>query len=70
LLGDLAAVERLLQARAYPDAVPTGDEEGKTPLLYAAKEGHTDIARLLLKYEANANAQNQVCACIKALMRL
>ena len=43
LLGDLAAVERLLQARADPDAVPTGDKEGKTALLCAAKEGHVDI---------------------------
>jgi ankyrin repeat protein len=63
LLGDLAAVERLLQARACPDAVPSADEEGKTPFLCAAKEGHTDIARLLLKYKANANAQTKVCAC-------
>jgi hypothetical protein len=63
LLGDLAAVEGLLQARACPDAVPSGDEEGNTPLLCACKEGHTDILRLLLKYKANANAQNKVCAC-------
>jgi hypothetical protein len=67
LLGDLAAVERLLQARACPDAVPSGDKEGKTPLLWAAKEGHADIARLLLKYKANADAQNEVCACSRVL---
>jgi hypothetical protein len=66
LLGDLAAVERLLQARACPDAVPSGDKEGKTPLLCASKEGHTDIARLLLKHKANANAQDNVCGAIKS----
>jgi hypothetical protein len=68
LLGDLCAVERLLQARAHPDAVPTGNEEGKTPLLCAVKEGHTDIAGLLLKYKANADAQDQVCACSRVCM--
>ena len=67
LLGDLAAVERLLQARAYPDAVPTGDEGGNTPLLCAVKEGHADIALLLLNYKANPNAQDNVCACSRTL---
>jgi ankyrin repeat protein len=69
LLGDLAAVERLLQARACPDAVPSGDKDGNTPLLCAFKEGHTDIVRLLLKYKANANAQNNVCACSRVLYK-
>jgi hypothetical protein len=69
LLGDLAAVERLLQARAHPDAVPPADKEGKTPLLCALKEGHADIADRLLKYKANANAQatDKVCACSHGL---
>jgi hypothetical protein len=64
LLGEVGAVERLLQARAYPEAVPSQDKEGKTALLCSAKEGHVDIARLLLKYKANANAQTTdgVCA--------
>ena len=67
LLGDLAAVERLLQARACPDAVPSGDGERKTPLLCAVNEGHAAIARLLLKYKANANAQTTVRACSSVL---
>jgi hypothetical protein len=67
LIGDLAAVERLLQARAYPDVVPTGDKERKTPLLCAVEEGHAAIAGLLLKYKANTNAQDRVCACSRVL---
>ena len=68
LLGEVAAVERLLQARAYPEAVPSQDKEGKTVVLCSAKEGHADIARLLLKYKANANTQTTDGVCARVIL--
>ena len=60
-LGDVEVTERLLQARADPEAVPEGDD--MTALLSAAKECNAEIARLLLKYKANLEATDQVCVC-------
>jgi hypothetical protein len=59
-LGDVKVAERLLQARASPEAVPSQDEEGKTPLVWAIKEGYTDATLLLLKYKANTEATDKV----------
>ena len=59
-LGDFKIAERLLQARASPEHVPSQDAEGKTPLLWASKEGYADAALLLLKYKANTEATDQV----------
>jgi hypothetical protein len=59
-LGDFKVAERLLQARASPEHVPSQDEERKTPLLWASKEGYADAALLLLKYKANIEATNKV----------
>jgi hypothetical protein len=59
-LGDFKVAERLLQARASPEHVPSQDEEGKTPLLWASKEGYADAALLLLKYKANTEATDKV----------
>jgi hypothetical protein len=59
-LGDFKVAERLLQARASPEAVPSQDQEGKTPLLWASKEGYADAALLLLKYKANIEATDKV----------
>jgi hypothetical protein len=59
-LGDVKAAERLLQARASPEHVPSQDEEGKTALLWASKEGYADAALLLLKYKANTEATTKV----------
>jgi hypothetical protein len=60
-LGDFKVAERLLQARASPEHVPSQDEEeGKTPLLWASKEGYADAALLLLKYKANTEATTKV----------
>jgi hypothetical protein len=59
-LGDVKAAERLLQARASSEAVPSQDEEGKTPLVWASKEGYADAALLLLKYKANTEAIDKV----------
>jgi hypothetical protein len=59
-LGDVKVAERLLQARASPEHVPSQDAEGKTPLLWASKEGYADAALLLLKYKANTQATTKV----------
>jgi hypothetical protein len=59
-LGDFKVAERLLQAGASPEHVPSQDEEGKTPLLWASKEGYADAALLLLKYKANTEATDKV----------
>ena len=59
-LGDFKIAERLLQARASPEHVPSQDAEGKTPLLWASKEGYADAALLLLKYKANTEATDKV----------
>ena len=60
LLGDVKVAERLLLARASPELVPGQDEEGKTPLLWATKEGNVNVALLLLKYKANIEATDKV----------
>ncbi len=58
-LGDVEVTERLLQACANPEAVPT--QGGRmTALLSAAKEGNAEIAHLLLKYKANVEATTPV----------
>ncbi len=59
-LGDVKVAERLLQAGASPEHVPSQDEEGKTPLVWASKEGYADAALLLLKYKANTEATDKV----------
>jgi hypothetical protein len=59
-LGDFKVAERLLQARASPETVPSHDVERKTPLVWASKEGYADAALLLLKYKANIKATDKV----------
>lgn len=52
--GDIAKVQTLLNLRANPNV----DFEG-TPALYsAAKEGHTEVVRLLLAHKADVNAKD------------
>jgi hypothetical protein len=75
-LGDVKVAERLLQAGASPEHVPSQDEEGKTPLMWASKEGYADAALLLLKYKANTEATTKVsnhptfvCCSIIGIMR-
>jgi hypothetical protein len=58
-LGDVEATERLLQARADTEAVPT-QGRAMTALMSAAKEGNAEIALLLLKYKANVEATTPV----------
>ena len=60
-IGNVKVVERLLQARASPEAMPSqGFAEGMTPLVYVCKEGYADAALLLLKYKANTEATTKV----------
>ena len=61
-LGDVEVTERLLQARADPEAVPTKGNAW-TALLSAANEGNAEIALLLLKYKANLEATGKVSMC-------
>mmetsp|Transcript_2860 Transcript_2860/g.8725 ORF Transcript_2860/g.8725 Transcript_2860/m.8725 type:complete len:145 (-) Transcript_2860:1232-1666(-) len=52
--GDLPRVEAALQRRGDADA---RDDYGYTPLIYAARGGHTDVVRHLLESNADPNAQ-------------
>jgi ankyrin repeat protein len=52
--GDLAGVQALLDAGAKVDAV----DEGWTPLMVAASNGHKEIANLLIANGANVNAKD------------
>ncbi len=61
-LGDVEVTERLLQARADTEAVPT-QGNAWTALLSAAYEGNAEIALLLLKYKANLEATTPVSVC-------
>jgi uncharacterized protein len=53
--GDLLAVRRYLERGGQ---VETTDQHGWTPLLMAAKEGHTPIVRILLDAGANPNGRS------------
>jgi hypothetical protein len=61
-LGDVEVTERLLQARADPEAVPTKGNAW-TALISAAFLGNAEIALLLLKYKANVEATTPVSVC-------
>jgi hypothetical protein len=61
-LGDVEVTERLLQARADPEALTTKGD-AMTALLSAAKEGNAEIALLLLKHKANLEATDRVSVC-------
>ena len=55
--GDLKKVQELLMT--HPDWVDVLDEEGETPLLEAAEEGHLEVVLLLLERGANLNHQDR-----------
>ena len=52
MAGDLAVVNRLLDSGCRTD---TTDEDGRTPLMYAAYNGHTAVIRKLLERGASVN---------------
>lgn len=56
--GDLERVRALL--KDDPDLVLSKDDKGYTPLHWAAKNGHTDVARLLLVNKAEINAKTNI----------
>ncbi|PVF90979.1 ankyrin, partial [Serendipita vermifera] len=49
--GDEASVRRLVRSGADTNATDVG---GRSPLLYAATEGHEDIVQFLIDHGANA----------------
>ena len=60
-VGDIEAVKQHLDAGA--DVNARNDpvwEEGSTPLHYAARWGHKEIAELLIAKGANVNAKNAI----------
>ena len=52
--GDYTEVKKLIEEGAN---VNDREENGTTALIYASKEGHTDIAKLLIDEGADVNAQ-------------
>lgn len=54
--GDLPAVQKVLET--HWDIVNEADELGATALHHAAFEGHSDVARYLVKHGANVNARD------------
>lgn len=55
--GDLARVKVLL--KSSPRLVFSRDEDGETPLHWAALRGHGDVARCLLANKADVNARDK-----------
>lgn len=56
--GDLAKVQALLKDN--PDLVSSKDDDGMTPLIWAAFKDHKDVVDLLLANNADVNAKNRV----------
>lgn len=57
LAGDSESLKSQLDAGAHPDPF---DDEGLTPLMVAARDGHTDLVKLLLKAGADATLTNRI----------
>ena len=57
--GDVAGAELLLQRGAAPNVVTT---DLNTPLHGAAREGHDNVARVLIDHAANMELANKVRA--------
>lgn len=55
--GDINKVRKLLAAK--PTLVHLRNDDGFTPLLYAARFGHMEIVRLLVSKGANVNVQSK-----------
>lgn len=55
--GDLLAVEKLLNAKVSPNC---SDYDGRTPLHLAAAKRNIEVARILLTFGANPNAEGNL----------
>lgn len=53
--AEAAIIEELLQHRADPNR---GDEDGLTPLMYAAARGRTDLVDILIRHGAKVDARS------------
>ena len=53
--GDVAAVRTLLAEEGADPAVAGDDEPVRLPMYFAAKGGHVDVVKLLLKHNADVN---------------
>lgn len=58
--GKTAELERMLLRRPFlVDCDGVNNQSGYTPLHYASREGHIDVALLLLRHEANVNSKTK-----------
>lgn len=60
--GDLELVQKLLSSNGNLPAINEADEDGFTPIMYAAKIGDVTIMTLLINKGADVNAQNKAGA--------
>jgi len=71
-LGEVAVATRLLQAGANSNALILEGKEraGETALLFAAREGHADIVKVLIDFKADLAARDPkvflctLCVCV------
>jgi ankyrin repeat protein len=56
-VGNLPSVEALLSSEHCPDVV---DDNGHTPLMIAAANGHYEVAKLLLGYGVKIDAKEKI----------
>ncbi|RJP24037.1 MAG: ankyrin repeat domain-containing protein [Candidatus Abyssobacteria bacterium SURF_5] len=57
--GNSAKVKDLLRKRPFTFIINGKDANGMTPLMHAARQGHTDIVRLLVEKGAERKARNK-----------
>lgn len=59
MMGDLSTVARLLDDGVSPDYASAQGDSQMTALMWAASEGHVDIAKSLIENKADVNATNK-----------
>ena len=53
--GNMEVAQEMLREEVYINTW-NKEEEGRTPLQYAAREGHVDIVKMLIENDAKVNA--------------
>jgi hypothetical protein len=56
--GETERIKKLLQSQLQRAYMDSKDNEGMSPLMYAAREGHFEIVEYLVQRGADTNAQN------------